>query len=336
MHVAMDGVGNHVGGGWSVLVRTAANLVADPRIERLTIFCSPLDLVASPAPIHPKITWVERHREHRSPRARLAWFSIGLDSQVDRIEADVVLTLNGVGRTSCPRVCLVQQAFTVWGKLARVRPRRFAAKLALLRRETAKSVAAAQAVVVQTGWMRDRVRDRLTADAHVVPLGLPMPREPHGGTPRSRHRIAFIGADLPYKRREVASEAVRLAQKRIPDLELHFVDELRPSRVMDALCEARALLVTSDVESFCLPIVEAFAARCPVVCTDRAWAKAVAGDAAAYFDHGRATAAARRIVDGLHQPARLDELAERGVQRFAAIWETDPYARLVDLFEEVA
>lgn len=333
MHVAIDGVGNHVGGGWSVLERTVRAIADDPRIERVSVFCSPLDLLASPAPQHPKLHWIEHGREHRSPRARLAWFSIGLDSEVDRVGADVVVSMNAVGRTARPRVCVVQQAFTVWGKLAAVRPRQFAAKLAVLRRETARSVAAADAVVVQTSWMRTRVYDTLGRDSTIVPLGLPAPRGVSAA--RAGYQIAVVGSDLPYKRRDIALKAVELAQRRQPLLELTVVDDVAPAAVELALSSSAMLLVPSDVESFGLPIVEAFASGCPIVLTDKPWARAVADNAASYFDAGAVSSAARRLVEGVSDVALLDDLRARGRSRLATLWRDEPYTRFVDVLEGV-
>ncbi len=334
MHVAIDGVGNHVGGGWSVLVRTVGEIAADPRIERVTVFCSPLDLVASPAVRHPKVHWIEHPREHRSPRARMAWFSIGLDSEVERVAADVVVSLNAVGRTARPRVCVVQQAFAVWGKLSRVRPRSFAAKLAVLRRETARSVEAAAAVVVQTSWMRRRLHDALGRDALVMPLGLPVAQE--HATIRSPRCVAVVGSDIPYKQRVVATAAVELARQRFADLDFAVVDDVAPAAVLELLEQATLLVVPSDVESFGLPIVEAFAAQCPVVLTDRPWSRAVADNAASYFDHRSAPSAARRIIEGLTEPSILADLQQRGTARLEALWADEPYTRFVDLLQEIA
>lgn len=334
MHVAIDGVGNHVGGGWTVLVRTIAEMLTDRRVERITVFCSPLDLVASPPPLNPRLHWVEHGREHRLPRARLAWFSVGLDTEVDRVGADVVLSMNGVGRTHRPRVCVIQQAFAVAGRLRRVRPRTLAAKLALIRRETARSARDAAAVVVQSTWMKSNVVRSLGIEAHTLPIGLPRAREiaPRG----VGEGLLVVGSDLDYKRRDVATDAAEIARRKYPDLDLTIVDGVAPARV-DALLERAAmLLVPSDIESFGLPIVEAFAAGCPVVLCDRPWARAVADNGAIYFDAGSPTSAARRIIECLAEPALADDVRQRGDARLAALWAQRPYAGLVDLLAEVA
>jgi hypothetical protein len=333
MHVAIDAVGNHVGGGWAVLRRTVAELLCDPRVSKLTVFGSPLDVLAGSVPRDPKLRWVERGREHRSPRARLAWFSIGLDSQVDRVRADVVLSLNGVGRTMRPRVCVIQQAFAITGNLRALRPRRFAAKLAVLRRETRRSAARAQAVVVQTTWMAHELRENLGLVSVVLPLGLP--RERAGSRERLAMSSLVVGPDLPYKRLDLAREAVATVRQTVPGAELTVVEGESPTRVEALLERATLLLAPSETESFGLPVVEGFASGCPVVAAERPWARAVADNAALYFDSD-AHSAARAVVECLREPALREDLAARGRARLAAHWAMRPYEGLVDLFEAVA
>ena len=332
MHVAIDGVGNHVGGGWSVLTRTVRHLSADDRLSRISVFCSPLDLAPSQVPQHPKVHWLQHPWAHETI-GRLGWLRHWLDQAVSHVGADVVLTLNGAGRTSYPNVVLVQQAFLVWGKLRRVRPRTLAAKLVVLRREMAKAIHGANAVVVQTSWMRERIRHALGRDATVLPLGLPGPYDED--LPGESGHIVVVGSDLPYKRHEVARRAVELAGKHRA-LRLETIDDTHPDDVPPLLASAGALIVASDVESFGLPVVEAFAAGCPVVLTDRPWSRSVGGDAAAYFEHATPASAASRILTIASDPTYAAELRERGRARIAALWESEPYAQLVDLLEEVA
>lgn len=332
MHVAVDGVGNFVGGGWSVLRRTVGHLANDERVSRVSVFCSPLDLVVSDVPGHPKIQWLQHPGAHWLP-LRLDWWRRGLNTAMRHVSADVLLTMNGVGTTARPSVALVQQAFMVWGRLRRVRPRLFATKLAVLRRELAKALPTAGAVVVQTPWMRDQVQRKSGRRAEVIPLGLPEPI--HDEAERDLGRVVVFRRDLPYKRYEVVRRAVEIATKHRA-LRLHTIDDTHPDEVPGLLAQAGTLAVASDVESFGLPVVEAFAAGCPVLLTDHPWAHAVAGDAALYFDHGDPGAAANRLLEIANSPDLAADLGDRGRLRLAALWEATPYTRLVDLLESVA
>lgn len=333
MHVAVDGVGNHVGGGWAVLDRTIRAMCEDRRVTRVTVFCSPLELAASPAFEHPKLEWIERGREHHARTARLAWHSVGLDSQADRIKADVVLGLNGVGRTERPRVCVIQQAFSISGALRKVRPRTTAAKLVALRRETARSARTANAVVVQSSWMRQQLWATLELPSVVLPIGLPAAM-PAAETVDIR-RVASMGPDLWYKHRAVAERAVERAQRRCA-AHLHIIDEIAPARARRMLARSGMLLVASDVESFGLPIVEAYASKCPVVLTDLPWSRAIADNAASYFDHKSSVSAGRRVAEIVQQPTLREDLVARGTERLQQLWDLDPYTGLVDLLEDVA
>lgn len=332
MHVAIDAVGNVCGGGWSVLVRTVSEIASDPRVGQLTVFTSPLARAPAPAPERPGVRWVEQPDAHRRA-GRVAWYLRELDRQTRAAGADVVLTMNTAGQTSLPRLTVVQQAFLTGG-LRGVRPAAFAAKLALLRRLAARSITSARGVIVQTSWMRGRVWATWGRDATVLPLGLPRPR------PRARRDtgtlVAVVGSALPYKRMDLAHEALRLARRRVPALEMTAITSAPPAAVDTLLDRATMLLHPSEIESLGLPVVEAFAAGCPVVLPRLPWALAVAGDAALYFDSGSASSAARRLVESVQWDGLLDEARVRGDARLAALWRESPYTRLVDLLVEAA
>lgn len=329
MHVAIDGVGNHVGGGWTVLRRTVREVAADARVERLTVFCSPLAACASqPAP-HPKVQWVEHPREHANRAARLAWLSLGFDVGVERAQADVAISMNGVGRTTAPRICLVQQAFAVHGALRSIRPRGLAAKLAVVRRETARSVRKAEVVVVQTTWMQQCVAQQLETDAVVLPLGVPRARDANDAA--SPAQVLSFASPLPYKNTKLIADALA----GMTNVEHVVMNDAAPAAVQHALQSVGALVVASEVESFGLPVVEAFANGCPVVCADRAWAHAVGGNAPRYFAHNSTRCLRNAVADVLASDERRAELQARGAARLAELWADEPYTQLVDIAESL-
>ncbi len=99
---------------------------------------------------------------------------------------------------------------------------------------------------------------------------------------------------------------------------------------------ARALVYPSIYEGFGLPIVEAMACKCPVICSNVASMPEVAGDAALLIDPTREDDLADAL-DRLVQDSQLNaELKEKGAQRAAQFtWERTARHTL-DLFKSVA
>ncbi len=136
-------------------------------------------------------------------------------------------------------------------------------------------------------WLRDLMRD-LYGDpgAMLVPNGIDF--EQFDAPPRGRSDPPTVGvmtAQVGWKRTDLAFDAIRLAQSRLPELRVlafgaeplrrdvawpeHLEFVLRPSQKDLASLYARcdAWLLPSDSEGFGLPGLEAAACRCPVVAT---------------------------------------------------------------------
>lgn len=96
---------------------------------------------------------------------------------------------------------------------------------------------------------------------------------------------------------------------------------------------AAALIVPSRYEGFGLPIVEAMANECPVVCSDAPSLAATAGDAAIFFD-ATSGDALRAALDQVG--TRRDEVVARGRTQAARFsWEAST-AQLVARYEMLA
>lgn len=142
-----------------------------------------------------------------------------------------------------------------------------------------------------------------------------------------RPYLLSVGTDWPRKNVGLAVESARLAGLRLvltgrarPGDEPHvvrtgYVDE----RALSALyCQALAALVPSRHEGFGLPVAEAFACGCPVVCSTGGALPEVAGGAAEVvpgFEPGEWAARVRRLAD---DPSILASMRERGLERARA------------------
>lgn len=75
-------------------------------------------------------------------------------------------------------------------------------------------------------------------------------------------------------------------------------------------------------EGFGIPILEAFACECPLVCSDTSSLPEIAGDAAEYFDPSSEDSIRNAVTKVLTNQARRDELREKGTQRLQCFsWE---------------
>ena len=122
------------------------------------------------------------------------------------------------------------------------------------------------------------------------------------------------------RRRGAATRVVRLSR----------IDDRRLAALYrGALC----LCVPSFAEGFCLPVLEAQALGCPVVCSDRSATPEVAGEGALTFDPADATALAACLGRLLDEPGLRETLAAQGRRNQARYtWDATArgYADLLD------
>lgn len=104
--------------------------------------------------------------------------------------------------------------------------------------------------------------------------------------PHKNHGLLAAAVRRPGWSRLVGRMVLTIDPQDAPDADpsLACVGRLAPSAVVAAYDAADALLFLSKAESFGFPLVEAMWVGLPIVCPDLAYAHALCGDAAIYFD----------------------------------------------------
>lgn len=97
------------------------------------------------------------------------------------------------------------------------------------------------------------------------------------------------------------------------DLRLVRLTRLDDRRLAALYRGAACLCVPSLAEGFCLPILEAQALGCPVLCSDRSAMPEIAGDGALLFDPTDAQALALQLGRILDEPGTREDLVHRGL-----------------------
>src|SRR5262249_24998755 len=123
-----------------------------------------------------------------------------------------------------------------------------------------------------------------------------------------------------------------LASRLRIDSQIVWLGELKRNEIRHVLRCSTLAVFPSLEESFGLPLAEAIVERCPLIASDRPYAREVAGSAAAYFDPLSPQSIASTILSTLENPGMLDELRARADSR-AHLFEPEGIARqVVDCF----
>jgi glycosyltransferase involved in cell wall biosynthesis len=110
-----------------------------------------------------------------------------------------------------------------------------------------------------------------------------------------------------------------------------FVGHATDAEVGAAYAEADVLVVTSEHEGFCVPVVEAMTAGLPVVAFDQGAVPEVLGGAGVLVTNRDPYALADAIADVVGHPARRAALVEAGRRRLAELDLPAAADRFVDL-----
>lgn len=365
MHLCVEAVGVKRGGGAAVLCKLLETAVADARVGRISLFCSPRSTRDFDLPVSPKITPIEKWLPEKSRLYRVWWLRKGLPPEVESMGADVLFCFVGAGAgpPSLPKVVFVQQAvpftpeaFSRCGKGRRLRMR-------VIRWMTQSTCRTSRSVIVQTESLRAVLARSVGIPAEriaVVPPDVTIFPNGSGRSPRVRamratpagFRLLYVGSPSPYKNVKVLIEAMGPIRSRFPDTTLFLtwpstnprrevpgvvrLGYLRPDALREAYEEATLLLMPSLAESAGLPMLEGMALGIPILAADRPYAHDVCGDAAVFFDPLDPTDLADKALALLGEAPRRAELARKGKARMADIRRLQPYQRMVDLLVSAA
>ncbi|MFO7675238.1 MAG: glycosyltransferase family 1 protein [bacterium] len=164
---------------------------------------------------------------------------------------------------------------------------------------------------------REAVRRRFALEpGFLLAVGTIEPRKGHAtlfGALRSLPDapVLAVAGGLGWRYREILGEMKELeATGRV-----RYLGRVDDEELVD-LCRAAGLLVYPSLyEGFGLPVLEAMACGCPVVCSRSSSLPEVGGDAVRYFTPGDGADLARILQEVLGRPAELEEMRTAGLRR---------------------
>ncbi len=143
--------------------------------------------------------------------------------------------------------------------------------------------------------------------------------------------VCFTGAPHNF-----GSQVDRLAIDLGVSSQVHHLGFVSASELQALFRSATALVFPSKFEGFGLPILEAFHARLPVLCSNATVLPELARDAALYFDPSSESQLAALMIELLDHPAARKLLADRGLERLSYFSMAETARQFQQLYADIA
>jgi glycosyltransferase involved in cell wall biosynthesis len=296
MKIVVDALASRYGGSAHAIIETAPRLAAAPGVDGVVVVTRADSIIAEGLTLAPGLTVVRLGEPHVAelPR-RLAWEAVRLPSLICEHDASVVLTWSGMlpRRLPVPVVSYLANPILFTGRGLPNAVRRAVAR---------RTSQAAASVLVPSEGMREVAAPAIGRSPEIVPLGVDHGR--FSPAPERGRELLCVADFYAHKRHDVLFEAWRRLPEPRPALRLvgnpdvdpavyRAVMGLRPAGVVvesrlslpalvDRYRRAAVVVIPSDIESFCIPVLEALACGIPVVVRDLPSLRETGGDAARY------------------------------------------------------
>ena len=365
IHLAIDAVGAKHGGAATVMIDVLNAAIGDPRVARITLFCSPSEKRMFKIPSSAKLIEVPKPWIDKSKIFRLGWYELLLGLESRRVGADILFVVANFGRArfGMPHVTFVQQPLPfipeAWRYLSIIK--RF--KVIIYKIEMRRSCQSAVMTICQSAVMKDALVATFNLDPAKVTTVYPSPKELRpteaeglqpceNGQPSPTRRLLYVGSDIPQKRIGILVEGLKLIREIMPHVEailtlpkdhvfsvepgtrcLGYVDD---QNLIKAYVTADALVLPSVAETVGMPTLEAMSLGTPVLVADRPYAHDICEDAALFFDPNSPADLAEKAIRLLTDDALRQTLIDRGRKVVEKRRDEHPYKKMVDICVDVA
>jgi len=335
-------------------------------IETITVLASPAASRKFVMPEWEKLRVIDVATAE-SGIGRLRWAAGGLENQLNALEFDAFLGLNGIGSVQrrFASLLFIQQSFPYSSEALRRSPWKVRFRMTGIRWVTRRSARAADHILVQSEAMRATISKAFGIDAGRISAFLPTAPVLSDRQAKSKRldimraasnrcAILYVGNDSPHRNLDVVERGLR----QFPEAERPRcfatlpgsspfcrsgsavgLGTLSRDELSEAYRNATLLVMPSLVETVGLPMLEAMRIGTPVLAADRPYAHEVCEDAAEFFDPLSAGDFVRKARILFADTARCVSLVERGRRLVERRDKLNPcrsmLKRVIDVAEEV-
>ena len=366
IHLAIDAIGAKHSGSATVLTDILNSVIEDPRVSKITLFCSPSHRRLFELPTSQKLVAVPRSWIDSNYFFRMIWYECLLGVTCRLLGVDVLLIASNFGKTlfGVPHVTNIQQSLPFSEEaISSFRSILKTVRFGAVRWQMKRSCKSADCVICQSSVMKDwltnafrldlaRVAAIYTAPRPLGPSNISESLRKKGLQEGDSYRLLYVGSDYPYKKIDTAIKALELIRRRFPATELtltlpknhhcsslsgiNCVGYLNDDRLAQAYLDADILVLPSLVETVGLPTLEAMSLGIPVLVADRPYAHDICENAALFFDPFSPEDFAEKAIQLLTDQNLRKTLIERGYTLIEKRRAEKPYQKMVDILVDVA